>query len=73
MVNCQMDFFVRKVQNLVDKIPLSGRDPLRFLKRAFEQWEEKDRVEVFKFREVTIEETKGLKSENGRVKCIGTQ
>ena len=60
MANLQLDYFVNKVRNLVDKIPASGRNPLKLLDRALENWDHKDKHEIFKFREISLEEMERL-------------
>ena len=47
MANLQMDFYVKKISDLMSKIKDEGRNPLRLLDAAINRWEDKDSVEVF--------------------------
>ena len=60
MANLQINYYVDKLKKLVQNIPVSQRNPHRFLDRALNLWEEKDARVVFMFREVTKEETLGF-------------
>ena len=59
MANCQLDYYVTKVRKLMEGIPVSTRNPW-YLDAAIEKWEHKDRVQEFKFRCITTEETLNL-------------
>ena len=43
MANLQQNYYINKVSKLLRKIPVSNRNPHRFLDQALENWEEKDR------------------------------
>ena len=60
MTNLQLTYYVDKVKNLLSLLKPSNRNPLRLLNRAMENWEHKDKRPIFKFREISLEETSGL-------------
>ena len=53
MANHQLDFYNAKVKKLLEKIPTSNRDPLRFLDRAMDSWEERDAHGFFELKEIS--------------------
>ena len=57
MANVMMDFYIKKVRNVVGRITESCRNPRRFLDRALESWEGRNTFQKFKFREITLQET----------------
>ena len=60
MANCQQDLYVAKVESLIRKIKTSGRNLFRYLDAAFQKWEDKDKVQIFKFRIIMLAETSRL-------------
>ena len=71
MANMQMEHFNLKVENLVKNIPVTNRNPLRFLERALQNWDERNTVPIFKFRGVTLDEMKGLIAEMAESTALG--
>ena len=60
MANFQMDFYVKKISDLMSKIKDEGRNPLRLLDAAIDRWEDKDKVELFEFKRISLAETSRL-------------
>ena len=60
MANHQMSYYEGKVQGLLRNIPVSTRNPLRFLEAALNSWTEKDARPIFKFKIITLTETESL-------------
>ena len=60
LANLLMDFYNDKVSKIINDIQISGRNPLRHLQNAMQNWRHKDTLETFKFREITENETETL-------------
>ena len=60
MANCQLNFYVEKLNILMRKIKTSNRNPLRYLDAAFMKWEDKNEVPIFKFEILTLAEVSRL-------------
>ena len=58
MANLQLDFYRKKVQDIRRKIPVTVRNPHRFLDYALDKW--KDKRPVFAFRMISLTETDRL-------------
>ena len=71
MDDVQLQHYVEKIQKLQEKIPQSLRNPHRFLDRALENWTDKDKHSVFKFREITISETEYIISSMSQSTALG--
>ena len=54
MANMQMDYYVKKVMDILKNISGNDRNPHRFLDHALQSWEGRNRVPVFEFREVSL-------------------
>ena len=48
MADCLNEFFINKIQSLKQKIPRNNKDPLKTLKKAIENWKNKDIKHEFK-------------------------
>ena len=57
MANLQTNFYEEKMRKLMEKIPVSGRNPLRYLDRVMGSWEGKGSFPTFNFREISLLET----------------
>ena len=62
---------MKKVNGLLRNIPPSNRNPHRNLDRALENWLHKDTHPVFKFREITLQETVALISSMSESTALG--
>ena len=71
MVNLQLEYYMNKVSTLLQNIPTSIRNPHRFLDLALANWEEKDRHCIFKFREITLQETAAIISSLSESEALG--
>ena len=71
MANLQLDFYNKKINKLIEKIPKSNRNPLRYLEKAMDNWEQRDTRPIFKFREVTLQETVALINSLGNSEAFG--
>ena len=71
MAEMQMKFYEQKVEGLLDKIPISGRNPYETLEKSLDRWEKKDSFEKFKFRSITIVETAKLISSLSDSNALG--
>ena len=60
MADLQLNYYTEKISTLQSKIPVSNRNPHRFLDCALANWADKDERAVFNFREITIMETSQL-------------
>ena len=67
----QMQHYIDKVRKIVQKIPISGRDPLRYLKVAMNKWDGKMARPVLEFREITLAETDKLITSLSSSKSFG--
>ena len=47
MANAQMSYYKEKIQDLISNIPVSLRNPHRFLDAALDSWEQKDEHQFF--------------------------
>ena len=55
MPSCHIIF--KKVKTLMEDLPATQEDPLKWLRGAFSRWERKGKLDIFQFREVTLDET----------------
>ena len=65
MAVLQNDYYKDKIEKLVNMIKTPTQDLMRLLKIALEKWEEQDAVPIFKFRQITKDETLTL------IRCLG--
>ena len=56
MANAQLDYFVKKVDKLIENLPTTNRNPLRYLDSALEKWQHKDERPEFNFRDISLTE-----------------
>ena len=71
MANMLINYYQEKIEKLIAKIPLSMRNPHRYLDRAMESWEEKDNRTVFKFKLISLSETMKLIIDMGNLAAMG--
>ena len=60
MANLHLDHYVNKVESLLRSLPVTERNPLRFLDSAMEKWADKDTHPIFNFRDITLSEASVL-------------
>ena len=56
IANIQAKFYRDKVNNIKRNLPRTEGDPLQVLKMAFEKWQPKHNIPIFKYKEVTESE-----------------
>ena len=57
MANLQINHYESKINLIIQKLPKSDRNPLRYLEKAFDKWDQSQLVPKFNFNEITLEET----------------
>ena len=57
LANCQMDYFVEKVRKLTNNLPQQGHNPLRWLNTAMSKWKNRDSLQQFSFKELSLQDT----------------
>ena len=60
MANIQMNFYEKKVKDILNMIPKSTRNPHRVLDLALSKWDDRNNVQPFNFRDVTLVEMHNL-------------
>ena len=60
VANHQLDFYIKKIQEIKNKIPITDRNPHRFLDKALSDWVHKDERPIFEFKPINLNETKVL-------------
>ena len=71
MANLQIKYYEDKIKKLIEKIPVSNRNPLRFLDSSLDSWEGKVARPTFNFQEISLEETGKLISNLGSSSSFG--
>ena len=56
LANLQQDYFKTKISKIMESLPVTQTDPLKWLIAAMNRWEMKGKLEKFEFREVTESE-----------------
>ena len=60
MANLQLEHYIEKVKAIREKIPISLRNPHRYLDYALEKWRLRDMRETFHFKEITLSDADRL-------------
>ena len=60
MAAIQLDYYLKKLEDINSNLIPSDRNPHRMLDLALEKWEEKDERPIFEFSEISLEETEKL-------------
>ena len=71
MANLQVNYYTNKVNNLIRKIPVTNRNPHRFLMDALSTWTGKSAIPIFEFREISLKETSDLISKMSKSSAMG--
>ena len=71
LANIQVEAFKMKVENILNKIPVSQNDPLRLLKMSLQRWGDRaDRREKFNLAKITTTQTLELLKNLGKLKLL---
>ena len=60
LATAQMAYYTKKVKTLMDNLPISQDNPLKWLIRAKDKWSGSESLPTFNFCEVTRDETIGM-------------
>ena len=60
IANLQITYFVDKIKGLVDNLPRTNTNPLGWLQKAMERWDERGKFPKFKFKEISHLKTSQL-------------
>ena len=72
LANIQMKTFNDKIKKLVEKLPISGDDPLKFVKLALQRWGRNAELRPeFHLKEITVSQTRELLKQLGTSKSSG--
>ena len=71
IANLLIDFYSEKVKKLTSNFGPPNKGPHYFLDLALNSWQEKDRQNIFEFREITAQETANLLSSLSSSKAAG--
>ena len=47
MAKLQLTYYVEKLKKIMEKIPKTNKNPLRYLEKSFENWDKKNTVPIF--------------------------